>query len=243
MNAVLRLIEKQAAMRRIHDRLEAPQDAPGRFVKDGVAYGPCLLISRECAGGGSQLARAAGEQLGWSVFDGELVDEIARLSHERQRLIESVDERFVSVWEHSWQDVLLKTGAMDVKYLHGLRQVVLSLGHHGSVIIVGRGAQHLLPPECALRVRLVAPLEWRVHNAAKQEGLSAEAALAKIKATDAARAAFIWKTFHARADDALNYDLTINTGDTGIEGATQIVLAAMATKLGVRAGKKPHGAV
>src|SRR5438105_4666715 len=123
MNAVLRLIEKQAAMRGIHDRLEALEDAPGRFVKDGVGYGPCLLISRECAAGGGKIARLVGERFGWSVFDGELVDEVARLAHERLRLIASVDERFVSIWEHTWQDVLLKAGAVDILYLHWLRQV------------------------------------------------------------------------------------------------------------------------
>ena len=238
MNAVLRLIEKQAAMRNIHDRLEAPEDAPGRFVKDGVGYGPCLLISRECASGGGRIARLVGERLGWGVFDGELVDEVARLTHERQRLIASVDERFVSVWEHTWQDVLLQTGAVDVKYLHCLRQVILSIGHHGHAVIVGRGAQHLLPPQCAVRVRVVAPIEIRARIAAELEHVPIKDALAKVKSADAAREAFIWKTYHARADSPLTYDLVVNTGDTGIPAAAEIVLSALAAKLGVHPSER-----
>ncbi len=240
MNAVLRLIEKQAAMRGIHDRLEATEDAPGRFVKDGVAYGPCLLISRECASGGGRIARLVGERLGWGVFDGELVDEVARLAHERQRLIASVDERFVSVWEHTWQEVLLRTGAVDHVYLYWLRQVILSIAHHGNAVIVGRGAQHLLPPQCALRVRFVAPIEFRARAAAEAGQLPIKDALAKVKAADVAREAFIWKTYHTRADSPFNYDLIVNTGDTGIPAATEIVLGALAAKLGVHAAAGNH---
>jgi cytidylate kinase len=129
---------------------------------------------------------------------------------------------------------LTETGAVDGKYLQCLRQVVLSLGHHGDAVIVGRGAQYLLPPQCALRVRLVAPLEFRARTLAEHAGLSFKDARAKIKTTDITRTTFIWKTFHSSADSPLNYDLVINTAETGIAGATDIVIAAIATKLGVR---------
>lgn len=239
MNAVLRLIEKQAAMRGIQDRLETVEDVPGRFVQDGVAYGPCLLMSRESASGGARVARLVAERLGWSVFDSELVDEVARVAHERQRLIASMDERVVSTWERTWRDLLLQTGAADAKYLHCLREVILSIGHHGSAVIVGRGAQYLLPPQCAVRARLVAPVEFRAKIAAECGQISLPDARAKVQAADTAREAFIWKTFHARSDLPLNYDLVINTAETGFRAASEIILGALAAKLGVHATAEP----
>ncbi len=233
MSAVLKLIDRQAAMWGIKDRLGNAHERPGRLVRDGVAYGPCLLFSREYASGGGLIARQTGARLGWSVYDGEIVDEIARVEHERRRLVESVDERVRSYWEQTWQQVLTSAQPADATYLHGLRQVVMSLGYHGDVVIVGRGAQHLLPSPCAVRVRVVAPLAQRVARMTENEGVPEARARAKIREIDAARSAFIWRTFKQNANSPLNYDLLINTAEVGILAATDIVLAAVSAKLGV----------
>jgi hypothetical protein len=233
MSAVLKLIDRQAAMWGIKDRLGSAHERPGRLVQNGVAYGPCLLISRECASGGGLIAREAGTRLGWTVYDGEIVDEIARVEHERRRLVESVDERARSYWEQTWQQVLTSAQPADATYLHGLRQVVMSLGHHGDVVIVGRGAQHLLPSACALRVRVVAPLAQRVARMAGHEGIPEAQARTRMREIDAARSTFIWKTFKQHSDSPLNYDLVIDTAEIGLLQAADIVLAAVAAKLGV----------
>jgi cytidylate kinase len=240
MSGVLKLIDRHVAMWGIRDRLGIPSQRPGVLIQDGVAYGPCLLVSREAASGGSLIARQVGARLGWDVYDGEIVDEIARVEHERKRLVESVDERSRSRWEQTWQQVLTRAQPADATYLHGLRQVVMSLGHHGDAVIVGRGARHLLPPGCAVRVRTVAPLEQRVARMAEEESIPKAKARAKIREIDAARAAFIWKTFKQRTDDPLNYDLMINTGEVSIAAATDIVLAAISAKLGVGPVQSPR---
>lgn len=237
MSGVLKLIDRQVAMWEIRDRLGMSTRQPGRTTLDGVEYGPCLLVSRECGSGGSLIARKAGEQLGWTVYDGEIVDEIARVEHERRRLLESVDENCRSRWEQTWQQVLTWAQPADAIYLHGLRQVVMSLGHHGEAVIVGRGARHLLPSSCAVRVRVVAPLARRVAQLAEDEKITEAAARAKIKEIDAARANFIWRTFKQRADAPLNYDLVLNSAELGIHGATEMVLAAISTKLGIGPGR------
>ena len=221
----------------IRDRLGISIRRPGRMTLDGVEYGPCLLVSRECGSGGSLIARKAGEQLGWAVYDGEIVAEIARVEHERTRLLESVDENCRSRWEQTWQQVLTLAQPADAIYLHGLRQVVMSLGHHGDVVIVGRGAPHLLPSGCAVRVRVIAPLQQRVTRMAELERITRETALAKIRQIDATQVAFIRKTFRHHADAPLNYDLVLNSAELGIQGATEMVLAAISTKLGVRPGR------
>ena len=96
-------------------------------------------------------------------------------------------------------------------------RVVLTLGHHGDVILVGRGAQYLLPPRCALRVRLVAPLEERSRHMAELRGVTIPQARVWLKHVDEERLMFIAKHFHSDAASPLSYDLVINTGDVGYE--------------------------
>jgi cytidylate kinase len=239
MNPTLKLVERQIASSALRKRLETADHLPGRYVSpDGVAFGPCLLISRECGSGGSQLAQLTGEQLGWNVFDSKIVDEIAHAANVHQRLVETVDEHIHSLWEQNWREFLLDE-LPDKKYLRHLRQVVMTLGHHGNVVLVGRGAQYLLPPQCGLRVRVVAPLEMRIQNVAEGEKISREQAKARIKAVDAERNAFVWKVFRKDVSSPLNHDVVINTAKIELEIATQIVLAMLQNKLGFKLDSHP----
>ncbi|HUB86555.1 MAG TPA: cytidylate kinase-like family protein [Verrucomicrobiae bacterium] len=234
MNVALKLIEQQIAKSEYRSRAEENALRLGRFVmEDGTALGPCLLISRECGSGGSLLAQQVGRHLGWNVFDAAIVDEIAQSAHVHQKLLQSVDERVWSGWERAWRDILLDDKS-DEKYLRHLKQVIMVLGLHGNVVLVGRGAQYLLPPQCALRVRLYAPLEIRIERISELEKLTPKEARLKIKKVDAERNAFIWKVFRQDAAASLNYDLLINTAEFSIEKTTALVLAAMEQKLGVR---------
>ena len=206
---------------------------PGQYVaEDGTAFGPCLLISREIGSGGELAARQASEALGWNVFDSRIVDEIARSAHVHQRLVHSVDERLRSRWERAWRE-FLPDDLADEKYLRHLKEVLMALAHHGNVIIVGRGAQYFLPPQCAVRASFVAPLDARVKRVAELAKSTLEEARAKVEEVDKLRAEFICKIFKKDVNSPLNQDITINTDEISIEGAVKIILAALKEKLGV----------
>lgn len=232
MDTALKLIEKQIAMSDLRKRSEETTPQPGRYITaEGAGFGPCLLISRECGSGGSILGQELGERLGWRVFDAKLVDEIAAAAHVHQQLIQSVDEHIHNYWERIFGDVSVDDLA-DERFLRHLKQVAIALGHHGNVVIVGRGAQVFLPSKCYLSVRLVAPLETRVQRVAERQNLSPEQARSKIEHIDAGRAAFIYKNFKKDVASPLNQDLTINTGEISLQSASEIVLSALQMKLG-----------
>lgn len=226
-------------MSEIRNRLnEKTPVQPGRYTRaDGIAFGPCVLISRECGSGSSLLAEKTGEALGWNVFDSRIVDEIAKAAHVHQKLVQSVDERVHSHWEQTWRELLLED-LTEKRYLHHLGQAVTTLGHQGHVVMVGRGAQYLLPPPCALRVRLVAPIESRIKRIAELENLTPHEARIKIEQIDSKRAAYIWKVFKKDVGAPLNQDIILNTGDISIDGAAKIVLLALEEKLGVSVKKQ-----
>lgn len=236
MAHVEEMVSRQVMLSRLKRRLEEEghRDAPA-YV-EGVAYGPCLLVSRERGSGGRQVAGLVGQRLGWWVFDREIVEEIAARCHVRQKLIESVDERVRSNWRKGWEGLVNGAGIPAEEYLLYLRQIILSLGHHGDVVIMGRGAQYLLPSRAALRARLVAPLEIRAERVAARERLPLGEARRQIEACDGERDEFIRRTFACDPHSPLNYDLVLNTGETSIEAAAEIVLSALGAKLGVRPG-------
>jgi cytidylate kinase len=227
MLETLKLIERHVAMRDLQTRLHGAPQTPGSCEEAGVKYGPCRLISRECGSGGVVIAQRVGERLGWNVFDRQIVDEIARVSNQRRRLVESVDEHIRSLWDQRCEEVLTASDVFDKQYLHYLRQVVLSLGYHGKAIIIGRGAQYLLPSRCAVRARFVAPLELRIKRVAEREELSLAQAGARVREFDAERASFVWKLFKQHSDAPLNYDPVISTAEISFDQAASILIKAL----------------
>lgn len=234
MAAALKLVGQQLGLWEIKRRLQDLGQRPGRCIEGNVAYGPCLLVSRQPGSLGGRVARLAGELMGWQVYDREVVDQIAQLTEARQQLMESVDAMTRAKWNNGWHPELEieDTGCRD--YLKWLRQVVLTLGHHGDVVLVGRGAAFLLPAKCSLRVRVVAPLELRVKRVAEHERVPLAEARARVEKFDASRASFVQESFAREINSPLNFDLVINTADIGVEAAAEMVLVALKSKLGVR---------
>src|SRR5208337_2216422 len=106
----------------------------------GLFYGPYLLISREKGAGGNAVGRLVGKRLGWQVFDNEIVDEIAKTANVHRQLIESLDEHDRAMIEDLISQMLNPEDVGTSGYLVLLKQIVLTLGHQGDVVIVGRGA-------------------------------------------------------------------------------------------------------
>jgi cytidylate kinase len=232
-----RLVAKQVLLCELKRSLEAEGQRPPPVRVEEIAYGPCLLLSRECGSGGDEVARMVAEQLGWHVFDRDIVEEIAQRAHVRQQLVESVDEHVRARWREQLHRTHKGESIARDTYLYYLREVLLALGHHGDVVIVGRGARYLLPPECAVGVRVIAPLKWRASHWTETQGGSFTEALDRVQQCDDDRTEFIRKAFGHEAGLPLDYDLVLNTGRLSIEKAAQVVLETLRIKLGVRVGK------
>ena len=151
MTGIEQAVGRQIALGELRRRLEPKGSVlPG----EEETYRRCLVISRECGSGGASLARFLSERLKWQVFDREIVEEVARSAHVRRQLIESVDGRVRSGWGEFCRKIAEGEGFDRESYLYHLRQVILALGHHGDVIILGRGANYILPPGCARKSAL-----------------------------------------------------------------------------------------
>ncbi len=207
---------------------------PGGARSVNLTYGPYLLISRERGSGGNTVARLAERRLGWQVFGGEIVDEIAKKEHVRRQLIESLAERDRTTIQEIVGQLLNPQAVSTADYLASLKQVVLALGHQGDVIIVGHGARYILPGQFGLSVRLIAPVETRVRRLAEKAHLALAAARIEIEKIDYERAKSIQRHFSRNVADPLTYDLTINTGAISAETAAEVIITALQRKLGVQ---------
>jgi cytidylate kinase len=227
-------VRKRLALYRADEIRAARQHRPGRGKEGKLTYGPYLLISREKGAGGSAVGQRAGKRLGWQVFDNEIVDAIARKANVRRELIESLDERDQATIRGLVSRLLRPQPIDKSGYLAHLREVLLTLGHQGDAIIVGRGVQYVLPSQFGLRVRMVAPVEIRVQRIASREKLSLKAARVEIEKSDRERARLARREFGQITTNPLNHDVTINTAELTVEAATEVVLTALQQKLAVK---------
>jgi len=227
-------VKKQIAVFQANKLLENREQRSGRGKEGDLLYGPYLLISREKGAGGNTVARLAGKRLGWQVFNNEIVDEIAQKAHVRRQLIESLDERDQATIQDIIGQLLNPQEIGTSGYLGYLKQVVLTLGHQGDVVIVGHAARFILPGQFSLSVRIVAPIEVRIRRIADKARLSLDAARVEIERIDRERVKSVRRHFGHDVTNPLSHDLTINTGAMNAEAAAEVVLTALQQKLGVR---------
>lgn len=191
--------------------------------------GHTVAISRLPGARGEEVAHGIGRALGYDVFDQEIIHQIAQRADLSDRIVSALDEKnrsMLSEWLVAFgADRFMST----YEYVHELRKVIGAIARHGRAVILGRGAHLILGRGEALRVLVIAPLEVRVGNVARDLSMPARDARRWILAREAERQAFLGKHFHARLGDPDAFDLVVNTEVLGIAGAVDAVGAAVAT--------------
>ncbi|MBW2607702.1 MAG: cytidylate kinase-like family protein [Deltaproteobacteria bacterium] len=215
--SVLEIIEEQAKKWQLMKAKEK---------KEAVVF-PVITISREPGSGGRIVASSLAEKLGLDLFHQEIINEMAESAQVSSRILETLDEKGLSVLEEWITSLVDNRHLWPDQYLRHLMKVIGTIGKHGNAVIVGRGANFVLPPEGRTRVRVVAPLDVRVENVSSNFGVSAEDAKRHIIRTESERRAFIRKYFNADITDPINYDLVLNTGTLSIEAAANAIKNAL----------------
>jgi cytidylate kinase len=192
--------------------------------KQGVST---ITISREPGSGGSIVAKQLAEKLDFDVFHQEVLREIAKRADVSERLLATLDEKGLSVLEDCISALVYDRHLWPDEYLKHLMKVIGAIGKHGRAIIVGRGANFIVPAGNRLRLRIVAPQNLRIEKLVRTFDITEEDAKRRIIRTESDRRAFIRKYFNADIADPLNYDLVINTGELEIDKAVKAVIAAL----------------
>lgn len=179
-----------------------------------------ITITREYGAGGGEVARRLAERLGWELLDRELLHQAAEVEHVPDAELDRLDEKAVSMADR------FRLHPPHQKYLHGLTEAARQAAQRGNVVLVGRGARHLLGERGdVFHLRLVAPRDWRAQRMARLEGWSLDQARARCLEVDRTRELFTRYFFGEAAVQPSQYDLVVNTARVPLEDVARVVAA------------------
>jgi cytidylate kinase len=178
-----------------------------------------ITVSREPGCNGGKISERLAREFNLDLYAGKIVEEVAKSAKMTTAVIESLDEKGRSML-NDWISILFPSRSLSSQqYLHHLMKLVGTVARHGHAVILGRGSNFLIEPERQLRIRLIAPREWRVRNLMDRFGVPQRDAQRKIDQIDTERKDYILKYFNLDISDPVHYDLVINTafiGDSAI---------------------------
>ncbi len=180
-----------------------------------------ITISRQMGSLGREVAGAVGARLGYRVVWRELINQAALRAGQPEVALAAIDELGLLGLSPA-------TAAVE-SYNRAVRAVMEELAAGGNVILVGRAGQMILRGRPGvLHVRIVAPERVRAARVARQHGVSLDAALAQVQASDRNRRDYLKRFHHCRWDDPDLYDLIVNTARLTVEAAADIICSAVA---------------
>jgi cytidylate kinase len=203
---------------------------PAKHKKEEARI-PVITVSKEPGADGNILAQKIAERLDLDIFNRDIIKGIAESAKISASVIETLEKKRLSGVEDFISSLVNKHYLYPGVYLEHLMKVVCTIAEHGRAVIVGRGANFILPPEKRFSVRMVAPLDVRIQNIARRFDVSAEEAKRRVIRRESRRSAFIRQSFNADISDPLHYDLTITTGKLSIESAVEAVIGAVMVSL------------
>lgn len=185
-----------------------------------------ITISSSYGTQGNRIANLVGEMLSIPVHDQAIVTQIASAAHVLPATVETIDETAESRID-DYLDALLREKSFDQHdYFRVLSQVIVALWNRGPCVLVGHGAQYLIPADHRLAVRLLAPPTLRAQTIAQDKRVDEATARHEVKEKDAQREAFIRHFFHAHIDDPLAHDIVINTAHLSAAAAATAIVGA-----------------
>lgn len=182
-----------------------------------------VTVSSEPGSGGQVIAKGIAAQMGYDLFQRDIIREIAERADISLSVIESIEKERLSGIEDFIATLVSRRYLWPEIYLEQLMKIISVIGKHGRAVVAGRGANFILPPNERLSIRIVAPLDLRIRNISSIMNISEDEAKKRVIMKEAKRKAFIRKSFNADIADPINYDLVFNTEFIRYEAAVVAV--------------------
>ena len=174
-----------------------------------------ITFSRKIGANGSEIARRLAEQLKYTFYDTEAIENAAQEMGFLKDVME-IDEKVPSLFQRFFSQ-------KPEVYLDRLHSVIYELASRGNAVFLGRGSHMLLRSfKCALHIRVTASLQNRIENLVKR-GFLREAAIKAVEKSDHERGAFIKYAFKVDWDNPELYDFVLNMDNLTIDLAVNAV--------------------
>lgn len=176
-----------------------------------------ITISRGSLSGGQALAERVAGRLGYRCVSGEALIEAATKYGIPEPKLSEVFDKTPSFWER-----LTKSRRL---YLIFIQAAMCELAQQGKLVYHGQGGQQLLKGiSHVMKVRLIAPAEYRIKAAMEREGLSREAAIQYIQQVDEERLRRMRYLFNVDWRDPALYDIVFNLEHMSLETAADVAI-------------------
>jgi len=199
-----------------------------------------ITISRMFGSGGSDVAARVADQLGWSLLDNAMVDQVAERLGISRAEVSSMDERVPTLSERIATSMRMSTPEFVVpiadasmtetaeqRVVDVTNRVIEEATHQGNAVLVGRGAQCVIAERHdALHVFCYASMQNLVKYAIAHRGLNPATAAQEVEKMNRRREQYVKRNWGRDWRSFDNYHLCVDTGRLGIETAADIVVAA-----------------
>ena len=182
-----------------------------------------VSIEREFGCGGSEIAARLAQLLGWKLWDHELTQEIARLTHSTPQAVEKREWRsdpavyrvFKSFLRGAFEGGLPPTDRLELLDARRIAMVSEQAVNHalsgGPCVIVGRGSQYFLRNrKDVFRVFLYASRDFKIHRLITT-GIPQEKAITDVDTIDSDRADFVKRYLKLNWPEIHLFDAMFNT--------------------------------
>ncbi len=176
-----------------------------------------ITISRGSKSGGCELADAVAKNLGCRVVSREMLIEFAKEWGFEDKFWEDVSQKRLPLF---WK----RATPIHKQYIHLIKAKLLEYAEAGALVYHGNAGQFLLHHvPCVLRVKLIAPLEYRIKVAMEDHHFSRSESETWLKNIDEIRGKWIKFLYGSDGNDPSMYDLIINIGKMSMETAAELI--------------------
>ena len=203
--------------------------------------GPVITISRAAGARGNSIAEALVRRLEcektvprrrpWTLFNQNLIQYVI----EEHKLPEKTADYFPEDKPEEIRAFVAEVLGLHQGVYHTMiktAETIRRIARAGNAVIVGRGG-NLITADIpgAVHIRLVGSEACRIRHYAGKLGISEAEAAGEVARLDLARKRYIKTHFNKDIDDALHYDMVLNTDELTNEQAVDVIVAAIRAKL------------
>lgn len=195
-----------------------------------AAVNAVITIGRSYGAGGRSVGKAVARRLGIPYYDAALLEEAAKNSGLDQKFLEKMDEKPVSsslLYQYAGFTSGQYTFVEDMAN-RAQKEIIEQVAAKSPCVIVGRRADRILKDHgSTFSVFITASPDARGQRVSEREGMSKQESRKKIARVDKERSAYYNQYSKGKWGDASNYDLCIDTDKLGIDGAAELIVAAL----------------
>ena len=187
-----------------------------------------ITIGRQHGSNGHAVAETLAKRLNIPCYSKEIVDRTARDSNFSHEVIRSYDEKRISPFiAPSTHFFGMDEGfRLNMQIASAQFDAIRSLAEEGDAVFVGRCADYVLRSrEDLVRVFLMADMPYRIKTVMERKNLTPEQAKKLIREVDKDRSSYYRYYTDQTWGESGCYDLCLNVGRVGIEGAAEAIEA------------------